>query len=63
MEKEKPYYCVGKDERCDCPLKESCLRFKEDLNKKAELWLAWPPYEKDREKCKHYKPVAKIIQM
>lgn len=60
-EEEKMVYCMGKDEDCDCPLKETCLRYKEDIDKMADLWLAWVTYEEKRQKCKHYKPAGEII--
>jgi hypothetical protein len=52
------YFCSGKG----CPIKLSCNRFtrgvspedRPELNEKKEYHLAWPPYDKDKQKCLWY---------
>jgi len=44
-------------ELCDgeyCPLKETCIRYKENINPKKDLHLAWAPYDDIKDTCTFY---------
>ena len=46
--------CVGEKDEKDCPLKETCYRYKA---KPSEFWQSYfmePPYNELEEKCYHY---------
>lgn len=50
MNKEQPYcFCTGEN----CPLKQDCKRFREDLDKKKEYHFAKAPI-KDNGTCFHF---------
>lgn len=40
-------YCSGQN----CPLKNDCLRYKKDLNKRVHPHLDFPPYDATKGKC------------
>ena len=42
-------YCFG----TGCPLKESCVRFKENINKKREDFFGITPYDEEKKRCTH----------
>lgn len=42
--------CRGKD----CPLKETCRRFKAEPNPHRQSYFVNPPIEQETEKCLHY---------
>lgn len=42
--------CSGKD----CPLKESCYRFKAVPSEYRQSWLVTPPYNPETKTCDHY---------
>lgn len=46
MKKEKLTYCFG----MECPIKDACIRHKEKINKKKELWMDGP-YDKELKRC------------
>lgn len=43
-------YCFG----TNCPLTDSCLRYKEKIKPRKEYHLAYAPYNADRKRCGFY---------
>ena len=34
-----------------CPIKSNCRRYKENINRATELYLAYPPYNYEKNEC------------
>jgi hypothetical protein len=42
---ERVEVCNGIDrEGAMCPLKDNCARYRENINRVQELWIAWAPF-------------------
>jgi hypothetical protein len=49
-------WCPGVDKKGnECPVKDSCMRFKENINKLKEFYLDFAPFSKDgdRTRCSY----------
>lgn len=60
MDRMQPY-CPG----TNCPLKENCLRYRDNIDVKKEPHFASAPYSKIGEKCEFYigDPAAIVRKM
>ena len=46
--------CIGEKDGKDCPLKETCYRYKAKPNEFWQSYFMEPPYNELEEKCYHY---------
>lgn len=50
--------CFGKDKDTDCPIKDKCLRYEENINVKKDDHFLKVPYKNGR--CEHIIPILDV---
>ena len=52
---------ITKCEGTDCPLKESCFRFKSKANEYWQAYFTKVPFNEESDSCEHYWEVSEDI--